>query len=264
MRDRLLVISGLLAALHGLSVLSAAQGWKDRPYTEWSPEDVRQVLNDSPWAKQVVVTVGWVQTGVPSQSNIPGADQKGQRQTVTEAGGMGGPGGATKGSAKTGVVQGERKVQNPFPTGAEERWFFMVRWESSLAVREALVRSRQLKGPLSEADATRVLSVVPEEHSIVVTGPSVVFAAETEETIRASAHLKLGRSNKEVPAASAKFLRDGERIVAVWLTFPKQQQGLVLITPQERKVKFFCMMGKVKISTDFELDKMIRKGLLDI
>src|SRR5262245_8777009 len=44
---------GISAALFA----SGGQPWKDKPVTDWTEEDAKQVLTDSPWAKTVYPTI---------------------------------------------------------------------------------------------------------------------------------------------------------------------------------------------------------------
>ncbi len=50
---RLLALSMFLAGL----ALWAADVWVAKPYTEWTAKDVDKIMSDSPWAKQVSVTL---------------------------------------------------------------------------------------------------------------------------------------------------------------------------------------------------------------
>ncbi|HWQ03015.1 MAG TPA: hypothetical protein VNL38_00915, partial [Candidatus Nitrosotenuis sp.] len=57
-RTAVFVAAFLFAAL-----AAAQEPWKSRPYTEWTAEDVRRVLDDSPWARVVTVDVTWRKPG---------------------------------------------------------------------------------------------------------------------------------------------------------------------------------------------------------
>ena len=45
----------ILAAL----VWASNEPWKEKPYQQWDKADLELVLNNSPWAKKVVVDVNW-------------------------------------------------------------------------------------------------------------------------------------------------------------------------------------------------------------
>src|SRR5262245_20266288 len=52
-RTRLLCLLGVSAAL----LAGDGQPWKDKQATDWTEEDAKQVLTDSPWAKTVYPTM---------------------------------------------------------------------------------------------------------------------------------------------------------------------------------------------------------------
>ncbi len=79
--------------------------WKDKAINQWSVEDARQVLADSPWAKTSIGTIG----------RLPNEDQR------REGGQMGPP----HGVGFDGVDRNARPVR------------LKVRWESALPIRAA-------------------------------------------------------------------------------------------------------------------------------
>jgi hypothetical protein len=46
---------GFLLALAGL--LAADEGWRGKPYTEWTGKEVEDVLDHSPWVRQLTLVV---------------------------------------------------------------------------------------------------------------------------------------------------------------------------------------------------------------
>ncbi|MGC1290421.1 MAG: hypothetical protein WA855_03980, partial [Candidatus Acidiferrales bacterium] len=53
-----ILIGAVFLILAGL-VWAANEPWKEKPYHQWDKADLALVLNDSPWAKTVVVDVNW-------------------------------------------------------------------------------------------------------------------------------------------------------------------------------------------------------------
>ncbi len=41
----------VLVALCGLVLIAADQGWKNKQYSEWTEDDAKEVITDSPWVK---------------------------------------------------------------------------------------------------------------------------------------------------------------------------------------------------------------------
>src|SRR5215471_17833881 len=65
LRTRTTVIILFLTAV-ALQVCSAQQFWEKKPYREWSPKEVNQMLQNSPWA--ITTTIGTVSTVMPNRS----------------------------------------------------------------------------------------------------------------------------------------------------------------------------------------------------
>jgi len=54
-------------AFSALSLAAASEAWKQKEFPDWTEEDAKQVMTDSPWAKTVTPTL--VKT--PSQNSQP-------------------------------------------------------------------------------------------------------------------------------------------------------------------------------------------------
>ena len=73
MRIRNLVVT---AALGGTLVLLAGDSWRDKEPSQWSSDEVNQVLTNSPWAKQVTTSAS--QEGERSQGGGSGRSAGGR------------------------------------------------------------------------------------------------------------------------------------------------------------------------------------------
>lgn len=51
------ILRSLLAVLLSATLLWAGDPWVEKPYTEWTEEDIEKVLEDSPWAHKVRMQV---------------------------------------------------------------------------------------------------------------------------------------------------------------------------------------------------------------
>jgi hypothetical protein len=116
-------------------LIAGDEAWRDKRVAEWSEEDARRVLDDSPWAKTV--------TPVSNGTN------NGQRRN----GGMGRGGGL--GGIQIGIPgigMGRRGgMGRGYPTdtgsGAAPVRSLTLRWESALPVREAELKVRETNAP---------------------------------------------------------------------------------------------------------------------
>ncbi|NIV35411.1 MAG: hypothetical protein GWN58_39940 [Anaerolineae bacterium] len=241
-----LAIGGFGCLLLAASFLWAAEVWEEKAYTEWSQREVQKVFQDSPWARQVRILSGGFDFERPGPPRPPSGQQGGP--TI--------PGAGDEPAGPDADISQRR----------EARKVFLVQWASSLTIRQARVRLAQIQGrDVTEQQIEQYLSTTPASYEIAVFGPDMQpFEATSEEAVKKSATLKLKESDREIPAAQVSYQRQGDRLVAVQLFFPREQDGDSLITQEEEKVRFSCDSSGATISTEFDLDKMTRDGELDI
>src|SRR5437763_10453268 len=114
--------------------LSADVPWHSKRPDQWTSTDVDQILNSSPWAQSGTAEFPDVRQDDPTNAYpLPGAAQAG----------MPGFKGATDGRWDGGV--GKNTGHGQLPTLP-----VTVRWDSSLPIREALLRQKSLEGRHSE------------------------------------------------------------------------------------------------------------------
>ena len=146
----------LLLFTLSMALLAAADlSWRDKQVVEWSEDDARQVLTDSPWAKTVKPTIdrsardnnqrrsgGGMGRGGGVGIGLPGMG--GGRR-----GGMGGPGGGSgypRGGRRGGTNDGAGTDYNEPPS-------LKLRWESAFPVRAAELKARDTSAPTLNADS---------------------------------------------------------------------------------------------------------------
>src|SRR5207248_802263 len=74
-------------------VLAAADFWQSKPATDWSDKEVQKILNNSPWAHQVSVSVNGPTPPSVGRSGAPAVDDGGAPAPISAGGGAGGRGG---------------------------------------------------------------------------------------------------------------------------------------------------------------------------
>jgi hypothetical protein len=116
--------------LSALVLTAADQAWKNKQSTEWTEDDAKELLKDSPWVKRVVATL----------VKAPESAAVGRRGTRGVAGGT-----ITPASAKA-------------PT-------LTLRWESALPVREAELKARDVTAPTFQDEEHYAIAVygIPRE-----------------------------------------------------------------------------------------------------
>lgn len=215
------VISLLLAA----TLLRAGEPWEEKPYTEWTKEDVEKVLADSPWAHEV-----WIR------------------------------------------VQKSRGRPDRFRMTVDRT--FTVQWASASTVREALVRQWQLEGHVSEEEAERYLSAPSTEYIVILRGydltdlaPPSLRQALFEKEAMNNIYIQPRQSKQRIEPLRVQFVRQGDRLVAAIVYFPREVDGKAVIGADEVTVTFQCLhffTGLASITTSFELSKMVRDGKPDL
>lgn len=180
-------------------VLSAATAagaraafWDRKKSAEWTEEEVRRILTDSPWARVMAVPLKLEkpgERGPATWKDIPGAGP-----TLPDSA----PGGMI-GSPVGGIGAPKPKL----PQQAQ----IVVRWMSALPVRQALAR---LKYPDDPEQARRFLE--PEEHYYVleVLGVPSLVAYRGPELIQTELHRSSYLSTK-----TGRLLRPDSTYVAV-------------------------------------------------
>src|SRR5579859_2148767 len=114
--------------------LLAEDFWLKKPYTEWADKDAARMLQNSPWAHQVTISLGG--PAVPNEGGRGGGRQRGG----------GGMGEATPGAMDTPNMNGPNSRGSGGRGGGGEMEpagtpsiQVTVRWQSALPVRQAMV-----------------------------------------------------------------------------------------------------------------------------
>lgn len=247
MRKRLVALSAIL--LLAASVW-AGDPWKDKPYTQWDEKDVKKVLFDSPWAKEVIVTAKWRSGkggGGSGSGGGGGRDSSGPANVSSGNTGYGPPGGVT--ARTTDMEQEAATAEVPF----------VVRWASARTVREAMARNAMMHG-MSEADAAKFASETLETYVIVILGNDMTpFAKTAEDALKSKTHLKMKKSKTELVPIKVELQRpkDSPKIVGAAFYFVKKSEsGEPTIAADEKGMEFVCEVGGVTIKTNFDPSKM--------
>jgi hypothetical protein len=77
MRHRIAISAFMVLGLAGLAVW-AGDGWVDKDWKNWSPDEVNVVLHDSPWSKR------WAKGQVNTSASLPGVSGAGQEGAAGE------------------------------------------------------------------------------------------------------------------------------------------------------------------------------------
>ncbi len=240
------ILSGTLLVLLGSSVVWAGDPWKEKPWTEWTEKDVQKVLQDSPWCKTVVMRV----------TDVPGSMSTREEPYYAAS---------CTGQTCIPVQVGTRTVLE-VTSPIYSRFKTQIQWASSLTIRQAMSRERQLARSMTNEELSQLLALQPQQLVIVVKGPHVSHMLRrmeglTEDSFRKSVYLKLKSSKQQIHTVGVEVLP--YRQTALFY-FPRESQGKPVISPNEKKVEFHWVSPKKKIKTTFDLRKMTRDGKPDL
>ena len=225
-----------ILVLSPLVLAGADQAWKNKQYPDWTENDAKEVMTNSPWAKTVVVT--------PVKANGR-EEQPGSRRGRIGIGGFGigrsRPGGAGQQGGDDGG-----KAASPQPVT------LTLRWESALPMREAELKARDIGAP----------DVGDDYYAIAVYGiPRGVVTDDSKERqgeLKKLAILKREGKKDLRPARVDILLRESGPVV-VYL-FAKSAE----FNWRDHGITFEAQISRLKFSQAFSTDDMTFHGKLEL
>ena len=217
------------------------QAWKNKPVADWTDDEAKQVLADSPWVKTATPTV----TRRSSNDRPAG----GRRNVGFGIPGIGGPrrypgggGGGYPGGSRNG---GNDSDSSQPPT-------LKLRWESALPVREAELKTRDTAAPtLDEMHYAIAVYGVP---SRVASGDSKHLADQYKN----NAALKRD-GKKDLKPSSVEVLQREDGPVIVYL-FPRSKE----ITAADKRLEFDAKIGTLEVDESFFVEDMVYQNKLEL
>lgn len=270
MRRAILFTFTILTAA-GLA-FGASQVWMSKPYQQWTENDVRDILQHSPWIKETTVLASWSSApdaqnpGMPPQGQ-PSQNQPPQRGTMGGGGGtMGGGGGSYGGGG--GAQQGAAAQQSGMggqPETAEGRNVtYVIRWNSAQTIRDAVARQAMLNGRASQSQLQQYIDQQPATYQVFVFGPDMTpFAKEAPDTLKSKAFIEVKPSKEKVAPADVQVVKapNGGSVTGVLFSFPKQGgDGKPVIARSDKQAHFDCKLKLVHLDANFDLRKMVGKN----
>jgi len=204
--------------------------WENKPYTEWNDQEVDKLLNDSPWAKSVLLNTG------PERAYSGGRGSSGGDGELTSSGG-------TLSNAATRLVV---------------TWF-------AQPMREAMARRLMLRDPAISKDRIEKL-LHPNDQFLVflVTGwtlgrqPDRVAAIERlkKETVL------LKKSKEKIPLAD--MILPQRKDDPLYLRFEREVDGKPVITTADQEVTLVLRVGEDTYRLRFKLAEMLIQNKLEL
>jgi hypothetical protein len=236
-------ISWLLTST-AVVLVAADHSWKSKPISDWTEEDARQILTDSPWARTTRAVVGPLQTedqrreggnmGLPHGIGFDGFADDRPRPNVPRS--------------PLDVVKPESDVR------PSQSFALQLRWESALPIRVAELKSRVIGPPTSAAaDDGYVLAVYGVPTARVKGDPRTLG-----EPLKSQAVLRR-EGKKDVRPSSVEVFQREDGMVIVYL-FPLSAE----ISKKDQRIEFDARIGRLGIAQSFDVEEMQFQGRLEL
>ncbi len=160
----------LFAAAAAAITLFAAEGWKKHEFTQWSQDDVDRILNDSPWAKETLAMFQAPHSHSSSSSSGSDSGDSDSPSTITYL-----PNTPTNNGMPSGPGRSpDTGAGSPFSIDQTQASMptirVIVRWESALPVKQALLRLKFGANPPPPGDPSYTLDRVEKDYVVAVVG----------------------------------------------------------------------------------------------
>lgn len=240
MNRTVLLCAAALIAVTGLTL--GEDFWVKKDFLQWTDEEVKKLMTNSPWAKDITISapaglVGVQRAAASSSTDVEtGGGGRGR-------GGRGGGGGGNEAGA-----------------GPQEALVTMnMSWRSALPLRKALVKSRL--GPATDlpAEAREMLTREQQDYVIVVSGIPARLARLAQDPVNLSrSTLKAG---KKAPVAPKNVDAQGRtQSVELIFSFPRTAPA----TLDDKEIEVNLKLGELELKRKFTLKDMVYNGKLEL
>jgi len=228
-----------------VALMAADPSWKNKPAREWTVDEARQVLDDSPWSKKCGAAL------IPLQSE----DER------REGGNMGQP----RGIGYDGIPDDRPRPELPHspldivkPEADARRpthpYTLQLRWESALPIRVAELKAGVIPPPISEGDDQSYVIAVYGVPTAKVKGDPKSLG----QPLKSAAVLRR-QGKKDVKPSSVEVFQAADTMVVVYV-FPLTAE----ITKKDRLVEFVAQIGRLDIQQYFNLEDMQFQGQFEM
>jgi len=259
-----LFVPALAAAMLLSAVcLYAADFWA-KPYTEWNEKDVQKMLTNSPWAKQIAVSMNGGGGGGERAGGKRGGGSNGRPGTMGETGGSGGGGmggnaGGLSGSGAPGSAGRADDMEMAAGQGQPAIQLLVI-WESAVAVKEAWVKKKYGSEASSSEEGKKYIERDEPGYVVSITIPQMGRGGDPsrmsamKDALKESAALNI--KGKDPIKATQVDMANGKAL----FVFPKSTP----ITADDKEVEFTTKLNRDQIKCKFDLKHMTIDGKLAI
>lgn len=243
-------MKNILLLLPGLAIFVwAADFWLSKPYTDWSEKDIQKIETNSPWSKQVTLSLG---------GNAGGPDTGRAKRGGS---GSGGDLDSTGGSGGGGRSSNPPEVGGGVVPGAGASMSVVVSWRSALAFREAVAKDKFGAEAATSADAKKIVDNEPNAYLVMISGlpdRAVRGNDKMKESLLQNTSL-IVKGKSPIQASDVQTGGNEQKAVVVFM-FPKTAP----ISLDDKDVEFSTNLGSIIVKQKFHLKDMMFNGKLDL
>jgi hypothetical protein len=250
--------------------------WRNKPYSEWTDKEVREVLEKSPWAHRILLMI------VQPDTQNPACPSSGQDCSPDAALSTSSSPVPRKRQATQNDPQDPQthRVATLLPSGSEGvAATAVVRWASARTVREAVAKNELQLGHVKPEELQDPRVFAPLDAYVVYVDLRVALsdvkkvpqtrlftAAMAQRSVLLFKNTGARISPLKVKAAPLPEFDERKEvaIAAFYVFFPRQRNGKPVLSANESLVRFECPTVPRAIAADFELRKMERAGSPDL
>ena len=203
----------------------ADEAWKTKRVADWTEQETKEVLTNSPWAVVTTPTV-----------------KKEEKRT------HGGMGVGIPGMPRR---RANEPVEEPTSQPTDSAPALTLRWESALPIREAELKAREINAPVVEE----------QYYGIAVYGLPTHFVKDPQnagDRLKGQAAIKR-EGQKDLHPSHVDVIQRDDGVVVVFL-FPRTKE----ITVKDARIEFNAQVGPYQISQSFRLDEMVYQGKMEL
>lgn len=234
--------------------LFAADSWASKPFTEWSDKDVQKVVSNSPWAHVVSVSLNSGGGGGAGGRGGRGRGGGGAGDVSGSSSQMENPAsGGTGSGRRTGSGSGMPDDTTP-AVGSTPSANVLVRWQSALPVKQALVRGKFGAEAASSEEAKKFLEKDEPYYVIAIIGaPRMGGSDQLTGMIKASTTLRRKGKDPISPEKVEVLNGDSGAGPTMFLMFPKTDP----IVLDDKDVELSMKLQMVEVRQRFRLKDMV-------
>jgi hypothetical protein len=225
--------------------LWAADFWQSKPFTDWSDKEAQKIETNSPWSKQVSLSMaggGGPDTGRARKGSSGGGGD------LDSTLGSGGGSGAKSSPAQDSAMGGTSLL-------------ITISWRTALPVREAVAKTKYGAEAATAPDAKKLMEEEQKYYGILVSGlpgGSGRGGERMKEALLKNTTLSV-KGKDPIQLADVQSGGNEQKPVVLFL-FPRT----AAISEDDKDVEFSTKLGQIVVKQKFHLKDMVFNGKLEL